>query len=155
MKPINEIADHKEAAEILNAEYAALNWHGTKSHGGHLSEDDQKWKYFAWQVAFAPPSKPVVFFDWKAGTGHAHKKGPFQGKPIAPNPAEVLGRCCADYESVKHSSFADWASEFGYDEDSRKAFRVYEDCHAIGSKLQTLGLSRAQVQRFGDLANML
>lgn len=155
MKAIQEIEDHKEAAAILNQEFADLNWNGTKCHGGHLSRDEGKWNHYAWQVAFAPPCKSVVFFDWKCGTAHAVKLRFGPAKPIPPNPAEVLGRCCADYLSAAHSSFPEWAAEFGYDEDSRKAFRIYEDCHAIGSKLQALGLRREQIERFADLANML
>jgi len=145
MKNINEIADYKEAAEILDAEYAALNWHGTKVHGGHLAQDESGWGHRAYTIEFAPPCKAHAFFDWKAGTG-------IKGKP---NPAEVLGRCCADYLSAAGVSFAGFAAEFGYDEDSRKAFRVYEECQQIGPRLQKLGLTRQQIERFAALANML
>lgn len=144
MKTIDEISDYKEAAEVLDSEYAALGWHGTKVHGGFLSCLGG-WEHYDFQVEFAPPCKPHAFFEWKQGIGVRS----------APNPAEVLGRCCADYLSAAGVSFEDWAEEFGYDSDSRKAFRIYEECLAIGKKLKALNLSRDQISRFADLANML
>lgn len=167
MKTLDQITDYKEAASILNEEYSALNWHGTAIHGGHLATDDSGWKHYAFQVAFQPPSKAPVSFDWKNGTGHVYpekqrskingivSRHPLAGKPFKPNPAEVLGRVCADYLSAAHETFPDWAANFGYDEDSRKAHRIYEDCQALGSKLRALGLTSAQIQRFGALAEML
>jgi hypothetical protein len=157
MKTLEEIADYKEAAVILDAEYSALNWHGTQIHGGHLATDDSGWKHYAFQVAFQPPSKTPVFFDWSSGTGNVVKAR--DGKtilgPKKPNPAEVLGRVCADYLSAESESFPSWAANFGYDEDSRKAHRIYEDCQALGPKLRALGITSAQIQRFGALADML
>ena len=157
MKTLEEITDYKEAAEILNAEYAALNWHNTAIHGGQLVTDESGWKHYAFQVAFQPPSKNPVFFGWRSGTGNILKAR--DGKtvlgPKKPNPAEVLGRVCADYQSAAHESFPDWCANFGYEEDSRKVYRIYEECQAIGPKLRNLGLTSAQIQRFGALADML
>ena len=151
MKTIEEITDYKEAAAILDTEYADLNWHGTKIHGGHLATDDSGWKHYAFQVAFQPPYKTAISFDWKNGTGHVDKLK----RPTKPNPAEVLGCVCSDYLSAALESFPDWAANFGYDEDSRKAHRIYEDCQTLGPKLRSLGLSHAQIQRFASLADML
>lgn len=164
MNTIDQITDYKEAAAVLNEEYAALNWHGTAIYGGHLATDNSGWKHYAFQVAFQPPLKAPVSFDWKNGTGHVYPqfknaktrlRHPFAGKPKQPNPAEVLGRVCADYLSAAHETFPDWAANFGYDEDSRKAHRIYEECQSLGSKLRALGLTSAQIQRFGTLAEML
>lgn len=157
MKTLEEIEDHKEAAAILDAEYAALGWHNA-IHGGYLSVDESGWSHYAFQIGFWPPAKAkeAVFFDWKNGMAHVTKDryGKTLG-PKKPNPAEVLGRVCADYLSIAQESFSDWSAAYGYDEDSRKAYRIYEDCQALGPKLRRLGLSRAQIQRFGALANML
>jgi len=158
MKPIEEIQDHTEAAEILAAEFSALGWkNGTQIHGGHIVTDSDGWKHYAFQLSFCPTGKTPVFFDWKSGVGNVIKSR--DGKtvlgPKKPNPSEVLGRACADYISTAHSSFEDWADDFGYDQDSRKAFRIYEDCQALGSKLRALGLTSAQITRFGALANMM
>lgn len=156
MKTLEEITDYKEAAAILDAEFSDLNWQ-TATHGGHIATDSDGWKHYAFQVAFQPPSKNPVFFDWRSGTGNVLKAR--DGKtvlgPKKPNPAEVLGRVCADYQSAAQESFPDWCGNFGFDEDSRKAYRIYEDCQAIGPKLRALGLTSAQIQRFAALADML
>lgn len=157
MKAIEEIEDYKEAAAILDTEYAALNWHGTHIHGGHLATDDTGWEHYAFQVAFQPPSKSPVFFGWKSGTGNVIKArdGKTNLGPKKPNPAEVLGRVCSDYLSAESESFPSWTANFGYDEDSRKAHRIYEDCQALGPKLRALGLTLTQIRRFANLAEML
>lgn len=156
MKTLEEITDYTEAAEILNAEFSALNWQ-TVTHGGHLATDPDGWKHYAFSVGFQPTGKNPVFFDWRSGTGNVAKAK--DGKtvlgPKKPNPAEVLGRVCADYQSAAQESFPDWCSNLGFDEDSRKAYRLYEDCQAIGPKLRALGLTPAQIQRFAALADML
>jgi|688.fasta_scaffold257745_2 hypothetical protein len=158
MKALEEITDYKEAAQILAAEFAALDWrNGTQIHGGHIMIDGDGWKHYAFQLGFCPTGKTPVYFDWKSGVGNTVKAR--DGKtvlgPKKPYPAEVLGRVCADYMSAAQASFEDWADGFGYDQDSRKAFRVYEDCQALGLKLRALGLTSAQIERFGALANML
>jgi hypothetical protein len=158
MKALEEIQDYKEAAEILAAEFSALDWrNGTQIHGGHIMIDGDGWKHYAFSVGFHPTGKIPVFFDWKSGVGNVIKAR--DGKtvlgPKKPDPAEVLGRVCADYTSTINASFEEWADDFGYDQDSRKAFRIYEDCQALGLKLRALGLTSAQITRFGALANML
>ena len=156
MKTLEEITDYKEAAAILDAEFSDLNW-STVTNGGHIATDESGWKHYAFSVGFHPTGKNPVFFDWKNGLAHVvkAKDGKTVLGPKKPNPAEVLGRVCADYQSAAHESFPDWCSNLGFDEDSRKAYRIYEDCQAIGPKLRALGLTAAQIQRFGALADML
>lgn len=154
MKPINEIEDYKEASEILNSEYSALGWNETRIHGGQRIKDDTGWEHFAFQIEFRAPCKESVFLAWKNGV--AYVTGPkWNQRPKLPNPAEVLAAHCRDYRESAHTSFGDWCCELGYDQDSRKAFRIYEDCQQIGTKLHSLGLSRAQIERFADLSSML
>ena len=157
MKPISEISDHKEAAEILAAEFAALGWHTTNVIGGHLAEDGEGWKHYAWQVNFCPPCKAPVSLAYKCGTAHVYPKTAhfgIRGKPKPPAPAEVLACYCRDW-TESNCAFDEWAANFGYDTDSRKAFSIYESCREAGPKLRALGLSREQLQRFADLSNLL
>ena len=158
MKALEEITDYKEAAQILAAEFSELGWrNGTQIVGGHIMIDGDGWKHYAFSVGFHPTGKTPVFFDWKSGVGNVikAKDGKTVLGPKKPDPAEVLGRVCADYMSAKNVSFEEWADDFGYDQDSRKAYRIYEDCQALGLKLRALGLTSAQIERFGALANML
>lgn len=49
--------------------------------------------------------------------------------PTVPTLADVLYCLVADAGSVRYGSdFADWAQEFGYDEDSRKAHKAFKGC---------------------------
>lgn len=157
MKPIEDIADHKEAAQILADEYAALNWHGTTATGGHITTDAEKWKHYAWTVHFAPPSKAPVSMDYKCGTAHVYPKTAhfgIRGKPKSPAPAEVLASYCRDWQD-SDCAFDEWADNFGYDTDSRKALATYESCRAAGPKLRALGLTREQIARFAALSSLL
>lgn len=156
MKPIEEIADHKEAAQIIADEFAALNWHGTDVTGGHLTTDGDNWTHYAWAVHFAPPGKPTVSLNYKCGTGHVTKtKSRFiPPRPIPPKPAEVLACYCRDFED-SDCAFDEWAGNYGYDTDSRKALATYESCRAAGPKLRALGLTREQIARFAALSSLL
>lgn len=156
MKPISEIQDHIEAAAILAEEFAALNWHATNVTGGMLATDESGWEHYAWQVNFCPPQKGIISLPYKCGTGHATKaRAAWQTpRPIPPKPCEVLACYCRDYQD-SDCAFDSWCDEFGYDQDSRKAFGIYEECRAIGPKLRAMGLSREQIARFADLSSML
>lgn len=48
-------------------------------------------------------------------------------------------------------SFDNWCFDFGYDNDSRRAFATYEACQKNGDKLQQLGVNIAEAQeKFQD-----
>lgn len=58
-------------------------------------------------------------------------------KPQAPHPTDVLCSLILDSSAVGQS-FASWCSDFGYDEDSRKAFASYTACQENADKLSTV-----------------
>lgn len=63
--------------------------------------------------------------------GSAHKK--------SPTLAEVLDCLASDASGVDNArSFEDWASEYGYDTDSRKAERTYHICEKQAQDLKAL-----------------
>ena len=63
--------------------------------------------------------------------GSAHKK--------SPTLAEVLDCLASDASGVDNArSFEDWASEYGYDTDSRKAERTYQICKKQAQELKAL-----------------
>lgn len=56
---------------------------------------------------------------------------------VAPTTADVLDCLAMDaagYENAR--SFDDWASEYGYDTDSRKAERIYKVCQRAAASLK-------------------
>lgn len=73
-----------------------------------------------------PPPRPGTIM-------HAHLEA--KRKPAAPTAASVLYRLLRD-ASAADQCFADWASEYGYDTDSRKALAIYEACCEIGRALR-------------------
>lgn len=51
---------------------------------------------------------------------------------------DVLYCLVSDADVLNYEGFEDWASNYGYEEDSRKAERIYRDCCAFALKLQSL-----------------
>ena len=63
--------------------------------------------------------------------GSAHKKNPTL--------AEVLDCLASEASGVDNArSFEEWASEYGYDTDSRKAERTYQICKKQAQELKAL-----------------
>ena len=63
--------------------------------------------------------------------GSAHKK--------PPTLAEVLDCLASDASGIENArSFEEWASEYGYETDSRKAERTYRTCEQQAMELERL-----------------
>jgi hypothetical protein len=58
------------------------------------------------------------------------------GKPIKPDPLDVIHSLALDSDVLDFPTFEQWASEFGYDEDSRKAEKIYHACLTIGLRMR-------------------
>lgn len=58
------------------------------------------------------------------------------GKPIEPKPLDVIYSLVQDSSVLDSGGFEEWASELGYDTDSRKAESVYRACLEIALKLR-------------------
>lgn len=71
-------------------------------------------------------------------------------KPTEPDAANVLDCLASDAAGIENArSFEDWAGEYGYDEDSRKALDTYLLCQAQAAKLsQFLGAEAFQALLF-------
>lgn len=58
---------------------------------------------------------------------------------IKPPKLESVVYCLLrDVDVLNHSSFEDWASNFGYDTDSRKACDIYHECLKTALKLKSM-----------------
>lgn len=58
---------------------------------------------------------------------------------VAPNLADVLHSLLLDGEAFFNGeTFEDWASNFGYDPDSRKAEEIFKACDLIGRQLNKI-----------------
>lgn len=58
------------------------------------------------------------------------------GKKFEVNSCDVLSSLILNSTVLDFSSFEEWASEFGYDKDSRKAEAIYNACLVIALKLR-------------------
>lgn len=67
---------------------------------------------------------------------------PDKKKPILPYQRDVLYSLVMDSDAVKYD-FSEWADNFGYETDSRKAEKIYNECLEIGLKiLRVLGTDK-------------
>lgn len=56
-----------------------------------------------------------------------------------PDAADVLSCLCSDATSVENArDFAEWCNEFGYDVDSRRAYRTWQECKRNATKVRRL-----------------
>ncbi len=60
----------------------------------------------------------------------------YPGKPILPDTKDVLYNLMMDSSVLDYSSFEQWASDSGYDTDSRKVEMIYNACLSIALKLR-------------------
>lgn len=142
------------ANEIENAVDAYLREIGvtyavTLSEKGH---DKGGWECDAWRVSFYR-GKSAFSCPYCTGIGYrvvpelaraVYNVSPRQAYdcavrdkaavPTAPRAAGVLYSLLRDAEAAD-MSFPDWCGEFGYDDDSRKAFDTYMQCCDIGRGL--------------------
>lgn len=90
-----------------------------------LTEDDltDEWKRTSnkWQVKLIYFDKEYVT-NFYMGCGLVDRNG----KPKKPSKKDVLFSIMMD--DVSGTSFNDFCSEFGYDNDSIKALKIYENC---------------------------
>ncbi len=113
--------------------------------------------------------RPILTTDYMAGSGHcpsykASKRhlghansltrfeaikhecetGRGDGKKLQPKISDVLYSLAMDASVLDSGSFEDWAVEFGYETDSRKAEAIYHACLDIALKLRN-GLGEAKL----------
>ena len=77
--------------------------------------------------------RPRESFEYHMGSGIKH----------GPRTDELLQCLALDSGVFNYNCFEDWADDLGYDTDSRKAERIYQECVAGGKKLKALfGITR-------------
>lgn len=121
-----------------------------------LTTRNDNWECDAWNIAISAKGK-TESFNYFTGLGHRQSKykmpphiatlGPKilarvewekeYVKPVRPNVASVLHAVILD-SSALDTSFTYWCADFGYDEDSIKAFNTYNECCENGKKLISL-----------------
>lgn len=71
-----------------------------------------------------------------------------RGKPLQPSFTDVVHSLVSDADVINYNGFEDWASNFGYDPDSRNGEAIYKACLEISLKLRNaigdVGLTKLQ-----------
>lgn len=67
------------------------------------------------------------------------------------HPSDIIGCTARDGQEAYNTSFEEWASNLGFDTDSRKAEDIYRQCADGYRKLLVLGLTPKEIS---DLADM-
>jgi hypothetical protein len=81
-----------------------------------------------WRVTLRRPGNHKMTVYFSMGSGHHGK---------APEAADVLDCLASDAAGIENAqSFEDWCGEYGYDTDSRKAFRTFNVCKREAERLR-------------------
>jgi hypothetical protein len=97
-----------------------------ESHG--IQRDKDGWDHFAYTVRLNRGDESIRV-PWRQGLALTD----------SPTAADVLESLLSDAAGVENAeSFEDWASEYGYDSDSRRAFATWEACKAQTDQLRDL-----------------
>lgn len=121
----------------------SLNWRVTLHHKGRviLTADYTAGighcPSYNWRDAAKPTLRfaEAIAHETETGTWFLEGSTVFRGKPILPDFADVLTSFAADSDVLDHPTFESWASEFGYDTDS-KAEAIYRACLDITLRLR-------------------
>lgn len=72
--------------------------------------------------------------------GHFRSGDSFWTKKTLPPPklADVMYGLVQDASAIECANFEEWANEIGFNPDSRKDERIYQECLAIGLKLRRM-----------------
>lgn len=72
------------------------------------------------------------------GKYYSKKVGGFTKDLPKPELRDILYSCVLDSSVLDSAGFEDWAGEFGYDTDSRKAEALYRDCIELALRFKAL-----------------
>lgn len=124
-------------------EFSSLNWIVTLQKSGEkIWEGD-----YSSGVAHCPSYPGYLFkltenqktaIDWECENGRemVNTYSKVGGRKLEPDLADVLYSLASDMAAIDYRSFEDWANEFGYDTDSRKAEKTYQACLKIALALR-------------------
>ena len=127
-----EVTVRKDGRHVLTTEYTAGQ--------GHCPAYNAKISTYAHQCSPKEAKRQMIIAECEKG--FACKWAPWHGptaikaKPILPGDDSVMYSLLMDSSVLDYGSFEDWASEYGFDPDSRKAEAAYRECLEIALKLR-------------------
>ena len=107
----------------------------------------EKHRSLNWRIKILRADRTILETDYSAGVAHcpSYRQGrrtvdvereTETGRRIAPDACDVIASLSMNSSVLDCSSFEEWAGEFGYDVDSRKAESIYRACLEIALKLR-------------------
>jgi len=118
-----------------------------------------------WRVTISRPNRPQITTDYMQGIGHApplpkglsprsiaaaeilqgyaetgRGPGTHTAKIRPPELADVLYCLVMDAGADDYLAYEEFALDYGYDEDSRKGFNIYQQCLQTARELRALSL---------------
>lgn len=112
----------------------------TPSHSGKAplrwTGNPKKWAEYAgaWEIENGYEAAPAMFNRGIGDRQDFVKR--HRDKPLLPAIADVMHSLICDAGVLNSATFEDWASEYGYDPDSRKAEKIYRACLEIALQLR-------------------
>lgn len=167
--PFSQSRHAKKDAKVNDR---SLNWRVSLKRMAYFDEQDGV------APGYRPGSeRTLLTTDYSAGIGHcpSYKQGRLSvdeaeaitretetGKPariyrtaggpkILPDTLDVIHSLVSDADVLNYSTFEDWASDTGYDTDSRKAEAIYRECLKLALALRN-GLGDEGLKRLQDAA---
>lgn len=134
-------------SEILTTDYSMGSGHCPAysapvkelgSHGSITREATIRWECEHGKRGWATDSMGVVMARHGARTA-----------PILPQPLDVMHSLMSDADVIDASTFEDWASNYGYDTDSRKAEAMYRQCLELALKMRN-GIGEAGLAELAE-----
>lgn len=124
----------KDGRDFLITDYSAGIGHcpsAKKKAPQGWPRPEKDWPHFAAKFETEQGFEPLRWFSWQ-GDGLS----PDRKKPILPDFIDVLYSLAMDSDVLEYPTFEQWAAEFGYDADSRKAETIYRACLEIALKMR-------------------
>ena len=159
--------ESKQIEKNVEAKLLELNIEYSVVYIGERKREN--WDCDAWNVTFKKKDKSFST-EYYTGLGRrtfknkiAERNEPTSNKksvhyaqwvehnivPVKPNDAGVLHSLCMDSQAID-DSFDNWASGYGYDADSLKAFNIYQQCCKIAKEMLQV-FSYKDISKFNEL----
>lgn len=87
---------------------------------------DGDWRCDQWRVTLSNKMGQWTT-DYFTGLGHRKVNKWKESKPVKPDVLGVLHSLFMDAQ-IADQNFIDWCADFGYSDDSMKAFNIYKQC---------------------------
>lgn len=113
---------------IMETEYSAGSGHCPASKRGRTDTD--RAHMIAWECEHGRKADGIAYEGREVRCWGSSKGA------LLPDPVDVFALLLSDSDVIDCATFEEWASDCGYDTDSRKAEAIYRACLEIGLKLR-------------------